>query len=49
MPDDDEAAKKKVEEKVRRALRGKAAEVHPKGTEEDIKKKIKAKKKKGSK
>lgn len=48
MNDNDEARKKKdAEKKLRAALRAKAAEVHPKGTEDDIKKKIEKKKKKG--
>lgn len=49
MADNDEAKeKKKLEEKLKKALQAKAAEVHPKGTEVDIKKKIAKKKKKGT-
>jgi len=45
--DNEEARKKKeTEKKIRKALEAKAVEVHPKGTEDDIKKKIKRKRKK---
>lgn len=47
MNDDDEAKKKaETEKKLRKILKSKAVEVHPKGTEEDIRKKIRRKKKK---
>ena len=46
MNDKEEAEKKKAaEKKIRDALKAKAVEVHPTGTEEDIKKKIEKKKK----
>lgn len=38
--------KKKDEKKIKDALKAKAVEVHPKGTEEDIRKKIDIRKKK---
>ena len=47
MSDDEEAKKKKeAEKKLRDALKAEAVKVHPKGTEEDIKKKIRRKRRK---
>jgi hypothetical protein len=47
MNDNDEARKKKeTEKKIRDVLKAEAVKVHPKGTVDDIKKKIEKKKKK---
>lgn len=40
MPDDEAKQQKEAEKKIRAALRAKAVEVHPKGTLDDIKRKI---------
>jgi hypothetical protein len=47
VPDEEAAKKKGAEKKIRDALKAKAVEVHPKGTEDDIKKRIAKKRKKG--